>query len=147
MMSVLWLGDVGIRVTSLEGSLEFYTTVPGLREIDRGGDEDGRNALLKDPHSGHRLELNWYADTNPFAAQCAPGEALEVEPATRRLWANRKAVEALAKDPHPAAVMGQDVQTSGKGHRIVYIQDQDGNFLCVYDDPEEPWGGPVPDHY
>jgi len=66
-MSDLWLGDVGIRVTNLERSIDFYTEVFDLEEIDRGGDED--------------------------------------------------------------------------------IQDPDGIFFCLYDYPEEPWEGPIPDHY
>ncbi len=66
-MSDLWLGDVGIRVTNLERSIDFYTEVFDLEEIDRGGDED--------------------------------------------------------------------------------IQDPDGIFFCLYDHPEEPWKGPIPDHY
>ena len=66
-MSDLWLGDVGIRVTNLERSIDFYTKVFDLEEIDRGGDED--------------------------------------------------------------------------------IQDPDGIFCCLYDHPEEPWEGPIPDHY
>jgi len=34
-MSDLWIGDVGIRVTNLERSIEFYTKVFDLEEIDR----------------------------------------------------------------------------------------------------------------
>src|SRR3989442_784213 len=49
-MSDHWLGDVGIRVTDLARSLEFYTKVLGLEEIDRGGDED-IYVLLRDPRS------------------------------------------------------------------------------------------------
>ena len=35
-MPDLWLGDVGIRVTDLARSLDFYTRVLGLAEIARG---------------------------------------------------------------------------------------------------------------
>jgi hypothetical protein len=30
---------------------------------------------------------------------------------------------------------------------VAYIQDPDGDFLCLYDHPEEEWEGPIPDHY
>lgn len=166
-MSDLWFSDVGIRVTDLARSLEFYTKVLGLQEIHRGGDEEGTYVLLKDLHSGQRIELNWYAAESPFAAPYVPGEALDhfevrvksvpdvlerlkglgVRPATNKLWVNRKAVEKLRKDAHMKEVMGQDVWTLKSGHRIVYIQDPDGIFLCLYDHPEEEWGGPIPDHY
>lgn len=166
-MSDLWLGDVGIRVTDLARSLKFYTEVLGLEEIHRGEDEDSTFVLLRDRHSGQRLELNWYAESSPFAAPYTLGEALDhfevrvrsvpevlerlralgVQPATRKLWTNRRVVEELRKDPHMAEVMEQDVWTSKSGHRIVYVQDPDGIYLCLYDHPEEPWGGPIPDHY
>ncbi len=166
-MDDLWLGDVGIRVTDLERSLRFYTEVLGLVEIHRGGDEDGTFVLLKDPRSGQRLELNWYADDNPFAVPYVPGEALDhlevrvrsvpevlerlkglgISPATKKLWVNREGIEKLKDDPRLAKLMAEDVWTSSTGHRIAYIQDPDGIFLCLYDHPEEPWDGPIPDHY
>lgn len=166
-MSDLWLGDVGIRVTNLERSLEFYTKVLGLQEIHRGGDEDGLYVLLKDLRSGQRLELNWYAEDNPFALPFTPGEALDhlevrvksvpealerlktfgILPATKKLWVNRKGIEKFESDPRVQKLMNEDVWVSGSGHRIVYIQDPDGNFLCLYDHPEESWDGAIPDHY
>ena len=166
-MSDLWLGDVGIRVTDLARSLKFYTEVLGLEEIQRAGDEDSTYVLLRDRHSGQRLELNWYAESSPFAAPYTLGEALDhfevrvmsvpevlerlralgMQPATRTLWANRRVVEELRKDPKMAELMEKDMWTSKSGHRIVYVQDPDGIFLCLYDHPEEPWGGPIPDHY
>ena len=166
-MSDHWLADVGIRVTDLARSLEFYTKVLGLEEIDRGGDED-TYVLLRDPRSGQRLELNWYAKTSPFYVPYTPGEALDhfevrvrsvpetlarlrsfgIVPATRKLWVNKKAVAKLKQDPKAGATVAQDVWASRKGHRIVFIQDPDGIFLCLYDHPEEPWDdGPIPDHY
>ena len=41
-MSDLWTGDVGIRVTDLDRSIEFYNNVLDLEEIDRGGDDEGK---------------------------------------------------------------------------------------------------------
>ncbi len=162
-----WLGDVGIRVTNLDRSIRFYTAILDLEEIDRGGDEEGQYVLLRDRRSGQRLELNWYADSSPFAAPYIPGEALDhlevrvrdvpsfveelrrlgIPLATKKLWSNSSAVERLARDPKSAETMNQDVWTTSKGHRIVYIQDPDGIFLCIYDHPEESWEGPIPDHY
>jgi len=162
-----WLGDVGIRVTNLEKSLNFYTKVLGLKEIYRGGDDEGTYVLLKDTRSGQRLELNWYATDSPFAAPYVAGEALDhfevrvksipetiarlkklgIKPSTRKLWVNKKAIRKLKADPKARKLMKQDVWTARNGHRIIYIQDPDGIFLCLYDHPEEPWDGPIPDHY
>src|SRR5437773_10814535 len=76
-MHDLWLGDVGIRVTNLEKSIDFYTKVFDLEEIDRGGDDEGTYVLFKDRHSGQRLELNWYAESNPFWAPYVVGGWLD----------------------------------------------------------------------
>ena len=80
--------------------------VLGLVEIYRAGDEESTCVLLKDKRSGQRLELNWYAETSPFAAKYVLGEALDhfevrvkslketlerlkklgIKPATKKLW-------------------------------------------------------------
>src|SRR5438093_12785049 len=64
-MSDLWLGDVGIRVTTLERSIEFYTKVFDLEQIDRGGDDEGKYVLFRDRRSGQRFDPNWYAARSP----------------------------------------------------------------------------------
>jgi len=150
-----------------ERSIEFYTKVFDLEEIDRGGDDEGKYVLLRDRRSGQRVELNWYAERSPFWAPYFPGEALDhfevrvkdvpetlqrlkklgVLPATRKLWVNRKTVAKLKDDPKFAKLMQEDMWTSRNGHRIAYIRDPDGIFFCLYDHPEEPWEGPIPDHY
>ena len=53
----------------------------------------------------------------------------------------------LKDDPKFAKLMQEDMWTSRNGHRIAYIRDPDGIFFCLYDHPEEPWEGPIPDHY
>ena len=166
-MHHLWLGDVGIRVTNLGKSIDFYTKVFDLEEIDRGGDVESTYVLFKDRHSGQRLELNWYAESNPFWAPYVVGESLDrfevrvksvpetmerlkklgILPATKKLWVNRPAVAKLKEDPKFRKLMEEDVWVGRSGHRIVYVQDPDGIFFCLYDHPEEEWGGPVPDHY
>src|SRR5207244_12818520 len=76
-VSDLWIVDVGIRVTDLERSIEFYNKVFDLEEIDRGGDDEGKYVLFRDHRSGQRLELNWYAERSPFWAPYVSGEALD----------------------------------------------------------------------
>ena len=76
-MSDLWIGDVGIRVTNLDKSMEFYTKVFGLEEIDRGGDDEGKYVLFRDRRSGQRVELNWYAERSPCWTPYVPGEAFD----------------------------------------------------------------------
>ena len=162
-----WLSDVGIRVTDLDRSLEFYTSLLDLVQLKREADSDSAYVLLRDRRSGQRLELNWYAESNPFWAPFEVGEGLDhievrvkdvpqtlerlgskgIFPVNRRLWVNSPAVEKARADPKIVAAMEKDVWTTASGHRIAYIADPDGNLICLYDHPEEPWEGPIPDHY
>lgn len=166
-MADLWIGNFGIRVTNLERSVEFYTKLFDLEELSRAQDEDSAYVLFRDRRSGQRIELNWYADTNPFAAPYSVGEALDhievrvrdvpamlehlralgIRPATKKLWTNQKVIDAHRDDPEFGRMMELDVWTSRNGHRITYIQDPDGIFIALYDHPEEAWEGPLPDHY
>ena len=149
------------------GQSSSTTKVFDLEQIDRGGDDEGKYVLFRDRRSGQRLELNWYAERSPFWTPYVSGEALDhfevrvksvpetlerlkkfgIAPATRKLWVNRKTVATLKEDPKFHKLMEEDVWTSRNGHRIAYIQDPDGIFFCLYDHPEEPWEGPIPDHY
>jgi catechol 2,3-dioxygenase-like lactoylglutathione lyase family enzyme len=162
-----WLCDFGIRVTNLERSIEFYTKLLDLVELNRSIDEDGAYVLFKDRRSGQRIELNWYPESSPSWAPFTPGEGLDhvevrvkdvptflqglrtrgIVPVNRELWVNQKVVEKIKSDPKWSDAMNLDVWTTATGHRIAYIPDPDGNLICLYDHPEEPWEGPIPDHY
>lgn len=166
-MADSWLCDFGIRVTNLEKSIEFYTRILDLEELKRAADEDSAYVLLKDRRSGQRIELNWYAESNPFFIPYVAGEGLDhievrvkdvpqflkklsesgIVPVNRTLWANEAAVVKLRADPKMARVMEQDVWTTAAGHRIAYVPDPDGNLVALYDHPEEKWEDPIPDHY
>lgn len=166
-MADSWLSDVGIRVTNLERSLAFYTTILDLEELKRASDDDSAYVLLRDRRSGQRLELNWYAESNPFYAPYVPGEGLDhlevrvrslpefldrirakgIVPSTRKLWVNEPVVAKARQDPTLSRWVDQDVWVTSNGHRIAYLEDPDGNFVCAYDHPEEEWEGPIPDHY
>ena len=148
-MAELWINYFGIRVTNLERSEEFYTKLFDLVELKRVRHDGGAYVLFKDRRSGQRLELNWYAPGSTFDTPYSPGDGwdhngvrvrsvpeqierlkkLGIEPATRELPSD------------------EDVWVLDNGHRVVYVKDPDGNFLELYDHPEEPWDGPIPEHY
>jgi catechol 2,3-dioxygenase-like lactoylglutathione lyase family enzyme len=162
-----WIGDFGIRVTNLKKSFEFYTKILDLVELKRVEEEESAYVLLKDRRSGQRIELNWYAETSPFYAPYVPGEGLDhieirvrsvpeflewlrgigILPVTRKLWVNAAAVQKIKEDPEQVKWLEMDVWTTSTGHRVAYIPDPDGNMIALYDHPEEPWEGPIPDHY
>jgi catechol 2,3-dioxygenase-like lactoylglutathione lyase family enzyme len=166
-MADTWLCDTGIRVTDMERSTRFYTTLLDLVELKRAEDETSAYVLFKDRRSGQRLELNWYSEKSPFYAPFVPGEGLDhlevrvrdlatllprlkergIEPVNRRLWVNERALTGIRSDPAEAVWLEKDVWVTSTGHHIAYIADPDGNLICLYDHPEEDFDGPIPDHY
>jgi lactoylglutathione lyase len=148
-MGDAWLSYFGIRVTNLERSVEFYTKILDLVELKRVAHETGTYVLFKDRRSGQRLEFNWYAPGSEFASPYAPGEGLDhfgirvrsVPEARERL--KKLGIEPATRDLHS----DDDVWVLPNGHRVMYIKDPDGNFLELYDAPEQPWDGSIPDHY
>lgn len=159
--------DTGIRVTDLERSIEFYTSLLDLVELKRSQDSDSAYVLFKDRRSGQRLELNWYAPDSPFYVPFTPGEGLDhlevrvrdvkallprlrakgILPVNRRLWVNARAVEAMRSRPEEANSLEQELWVTASGHTIAYVPDPDGNLICLYDHPEEDFDAPIPDHY
>jgi catechol 2,3-dioxygenase-like lactoylglutathione lyase family enzyme len=166
-MADTWLCDLGIRVTDLQRSIEFYTRLLDLEELKRVADDDSAYVLYRDRRSGQRIELNWYSTESPFWAPYVPGEGLDhlevrcrdvrgvlerlrpfgIEPVNRNLWVNGPALLRIQSDPNLARLMSEEVWTTSTGHRIAYIADPDGNLVCLYDHPEEDWDGPIPNHY
>jgi lactoylglutathione lyase len=136
----MYLEYVGIRVTDLERSMGFYTRLLGLQEAKRRDMTQwglGIWVLLRDPISGHQLELNWYPPGSRYATPYAPGEALDhvgfivddVEATYRELVA-RGAEPAV----HPSEADGW----------TAYVKDPDGNWIEIYQ-LTEPKSGATPE--
>ena len=145
----MWISYFGIRVTDFERSREFYTKLFDLIELARHEGLDSKYVLFKDRRSGQRLELNWYAEGSPFAAQYLPGEGLDhigvrVESVPEVL---KRLAKMGVKPSTKELPSTEDMWTTSSGHRVAYIKDPDGNFIELYDHPEEPFEGPIPDHY
>jgi catechol 2,3-dioxygenase-like lactoylglutathione lyase family enzyme len=148
-MADAWLSYSGIRVTDLERSVAFYTKLLDLVEIERGTYEGGTYVLFKDRRSGQRLELNWYPPGSAFAAPYVPGEGLDhLGVRVRSVPETRERLQQLGILPATRELPSDaDVWVLPSGHRVMYIKDPDGNFVELYDHPEESWDGPIPDHY
>jgi len=68
----------GIRVRSLERSIEFYRKVMGMKVTRRGRMHHGGVWVeLKSPDSPQRLELNWYPAASKFFTRYRKGEELD----------------------------------------------------------------------
>jgi lactoylglutathione lyase len=71
--------EVGIRVKNLEESIKFYTNVLGMKVTDRTKVEQtkGEVVLLVSEDDGFPLELNYYQEDSPYAADYTVGEGLD----------------------------------------------------------------------
>jgi lactoylglutathione lyase len=119
---------VGIRVTDVQKSIDFYTKLLGMKLVNRGKIEQtkGETVALQSEEGGFTLELNHYEKDSPFNTKYTVGEGLDhlafkVEDLDKALAEARKAgyriiLEMKAKD----------------GGRWAYIEDPDGMWIEVF---------------
>lgn len=133
----MYLSYVGIRVTSLERSLEFYAEAFGLKEVSRGDNTKiggGVYVLLKDPKSKAKLELNWYPAGSPYAPPYVPGEGLDH--LAFRVESVQDALEGLAKRGIAAVQIAPALKEPDPGVMVAYVKDPDGNWIELYHNPK-----------
>jgi len=70
---------VGIRVTNLQKSIDFYTKLLGMKVAGRGKIEQtkGETVALRSEEGVFILELNHYEDNSPYNTPYATGEGLD----------------------------------------------------------------------
>ena len=70
---------VGIRVTNLQKSTDFYKRVLGMNVVERGENEEtkGKTVILQSGEDGFLLELNHYQDDSPYNTKYNVGEGLD----------------------------------------------------------------------
>ena len=167
-MADLWLNNPGIRVSDFEKSIDFYMKVFDFEELTRQDYGTGKYVLFRDRRSKQRLELNWYSEDSPFWVPFTSGEAFDhldvrvksvpemlkrlkamgIEPASKKLWRNQEAVEKISPDSQEAQDIKNDVWITPNGFNQTFIQDPDGNYICLYDHPKEVWSETgIPDLY
>ena len=145
----MWISYFGIRVTDFERSKDFYMKIFDLVELDGFSSEKSKYILFKDRKSGQRLELNWYAEGSAYATPYVPGEGLDhIGVRVNSVAETLKQLATLGIHPSTKELSSnEDIWTNPSGHHLAYIKDPDGNFIELYDHPEEPHDCPVPDHY
>ncbi len=120
----------GIRVKDLEASVRFYTSVLGMKEVERFTQSatNGTVVLLAMEGSGHQLELNDYPKGSRFDTKYEVGEGLDhLGFETRDL----DGVLAEAKKAgYPAVLEMKDA-----AHRWAYIQDPNGIWIEFFVPP------------
>ncbi len=114
---------VGIRVTNLEKSIDFYTNVLGLKIAGRGkvAETKGETVALQSEKDGFILELNFYEKDSPYNTKYIVGEdldhlAFKVDDLDKALEEARKA-----------------------GYRTVLEIKSDGSRWAYIEDPDEIW--------
>ena len=70
---------VGIRVTDLQKSIDFYTKVLGMKLLHRSKIKltKGETADLVSKQGGFALELNYYEKGSPYNTRYVVGEGLD----------------------------------------------------------------------
>jgi len=118
---------VGIRVTDLQRSIDFYTKVLGMRVKGRGKIDQtkGETVGLESEKDGFSLELNYYEKDSPFNTKYIVGEGLD------HLAFN---VDNLDKALEEAKKAGYKtvLEMKADGGRWAYIEDPDGIWVELF---------------
>lgn len=143
-INVKRVGHVGIYVSDVERSLQFYTDVLGctITNVGRGPDGKARSAFLRFEDKHHDFVIFQAPEgLNPAAAE--PGTrvvqqiAFEVDSRDDFLRAlthvRAKGVE-IVNGPLVHGFEGDGKNFNGSGSRSFYFLDPDGNRLEIYTD-------------
>ena len=118
---------VGIRVTDLERSIDFYTKVLGMKVTGRGKIEltKGETVGLQSEKDGFALELNYYEEESPYNTKYTVGEGLD------HLAFK---VDDLDKSLKEAKLAGHRtiLEMKSDGGRWAYVEDPDGIWIELF---------------
>lgn len=118
---------VGIRVTDLQRSINFYTLVLGMKVASRSKIEKTKGEVvnLQSEKDGFVLELNHYDEDSPYNTKYIVGEGLDhlafsVDDLDKALEEARKAGHKTILD------------MKANGSRWAYIEDPDGMWIELF---------------
>jgi len=118
---------VGIRVTDLQRSIDFYTKLLGMKVVGRGRIEQtkGETVSLESEKGGFILELNHYEKNSPYNTEYTVGEGLD------HLAFK---VDDLDKALEEAQLAGRRtiLEMKANGGRWAYIEDPDGIWIELF---------------
>jgi len=118
---------VGIRVTDLKRSIDFYTKILGMKVSGRNKIEQtkGETVGLQTEKDGFTLELNYYEKDSPYNTKYVVGEGLDH--LAFKVDDLDKALEEAKKAGHRTIL-----QMKADGGRWAYIEDPDGNWIELF---------------
>jgi lactoylglutathione lyase len=118
---------VGIRVTNLEKSIDFYTKILGMKVLGRGRVEQtkGETVGLESEKGGFNLELNCYAKDSPYNTKYSVGEGLD------HLAFKVDSLDDALKEARKAGHR-TILEIKSDGSRWAYIEDPDGIWIELF---------------
>jgi lactoylglutathione lyase len=118
---------VGIRVSNLQKSIDFYTKLLGMKVTGRGKIEQtkGETVGLQSEKEGFILELNYYEENSRYSTKYTVGEGLD------HLAFK---VDDLDKALEEARLAGYRtvLKMKADGGQWAYIEDPDGIWIELY---------------
>ncbi|MGA3289289.1 MAG: VOC family protein [Candidatus Bathyarchaeia archaeon] len=118
---------VGIRVTNLQKSIDFYTKLLGMKVTGRSkiGQTKGEVIGLESEAGGFALELNYYEDNSPYNIKYVAGEGLDH--LAFKVDDLDKALEEAGRFGHRVIL-----QMKADGNRWAYVEDPDGIWIELF---------------
>jgi lactoylglutathione lyase len=117
---------VGIRVTNLQKSIDFYTKL-GMKIVGRGKVEQtkGETVGLESEKGGFNLELNYYEKNSPYNTKYIAGEGLD------HLAFKVDNLDNALKEAKTAGYRTV-LEIKSDGSRWAYIEDPDGIWIELF---------------
>ncbi|WXG43592.1 MAG: VOC family protein [Promethearchaeati archaeon SRVP18_Atabeyarchaeia-1] len=118
---------VGIRVTNLQRSTDFYTRLLGMKIVNRGkvGQTKGETVTLESEKGGFILELNYYEQGSPYNTKYSAGEGLD------HLAFKTDNLDKALQEANKAGYRTVLDMNAGGGH-WAYIEDPDGIWIELF---------------
>jgi len=118
---------VGIRVTNLQKSIDFYTKLLGMKVVGQSKNKrtKGETVGLESEKGGFILELNYYEEDSPYNTEYTVGEGLD------HLAFK---VDDLDKALEEARSAGYRtiLEMKADGGRWAYIEDSNGIWIELF---------------
>jgi lactoylglutathione lyase len=118
---------VGIRVTDLQKSIDFYTKILGMKVSGRGKIEQtkGETVGLQSEKDGFVLELNYYEKDSPYNTKYNVGEGLD------HLAFKVDDLDKALKEAKKAGYR-TILEMKADGSQWAYIEDPDGIWIELF---------------